>query len=266
MDDLLAHLFLGSVVFVFLRQDHRESAGSASRNDGDLVHRIRLRQAVRNNCVSRFVERGQLAFVLADDTTLLFRSRDDLRNGFFDFFHADDHAVPAGCQQRRFIQHVLDIRRREARCPPRQHDRVDALIQRLVARVDFKYLFSSDDVRNADDDLPVESARSQKRRVQYVRTVRRCQDDDAGVLRESIHLDKQLVERLLTFVMAAAKSGATFPSYRIDLIDEDDARRVLLRLLEQVTDTGCADTDEHLHEVRTADRKERNTSFAGRSL
>src|SRR5438067_2433161 len=45
---------------------------------------------------------------------------------------------------------------------------------------------------------------------------------------------------------------------RVDLVDEDDARRVLLRLLEHVAHARRADADEHLDEVGARDGKERN--------
>src|SRR5439155_16641698 len=70
-------------------------------------------------------------------------------------------------------------------------------------------------------------------------------------------------ECLLALVVTTTQAGATMPAYRVDFIDEDDARRVLLPLLEQITDTGRADADEHLYEVRPADREERNVGFAG---
>ena len=49
----------------------------------------------------------------------------------------------------------------------------------------------------------------------------------------------------------------------VDLVDEDDAGRVLLALLEQVAHARRADADEHLDEVRAADREERHVGFAG---
>ena len=52
----------------------------------------------------------------------------------------------------------------------------------------------------------------------------------------------------------------------VDLIDEDDARRLLLGLLEHVTHTGGTDTDEHLDEVRTGDAEERHLGFTGDRL
>ncbi len=63
--------------------------------------------------------------------------------------------------------------------------------------------------------------------------------------------------------MAAAHAGAALAADGVDLIDEDDARAVLLGLFEQVTNTGCADTDEHLDEVRTGDGEERHPRLTG---
>ena len=75
---------------------------------------------------------------------------------------------------------------------------------------------------------------------------------------EAVHLDQQLVQRLLALVVAAAEAGAALAADRVDLVDEDDAGAVLLGLLEQVAHPGGADADEHLDEVRTGDGEERN--------
>ncbi len=49
----------------------------------------------------------------------------------------------------------------------------------------------------------------------------------------------------------------------VDLVDEDDAGRVLLGLLEQVAHARGADADEHLDEVRAGDGEERHAGLAG---
>ncbi len=49
---------------------------------------------------------------------------------------------------------------------------------------------------------------------------------------------------------------------RVDFVDEDDAGRILLGLLEHVADTGRADADEHLDEVGTRNGEERHIGFA----
>ncbi len=113
-------------------------------------------------------------------------------------------------------------------------------------------------VRVGHRDLAVEAAGPQQRRVEDVGPVGGRDQDDALALAEAVHLDEQLVEGLLAFVVAAAEAGAALAADGVDLVDEDDARAVLLGLLEQVTHPGGADADEHLDEVRTGDREERH--------
>src|SRR5262245_56970897 len=63
--------------------------------------------------------------------------------------------------------------------------------------------------------------------------------------------------------MSAAETGAAMAPHGVDFIDEDDARGVLLALFEKVADAACAHANEHLHEIRTGNREERYTRFAG---
>ena len=111
-----------------------------------------------------------------------------------------------------------------------------------------------------DDDTAVEAAGPQQRGIEDVGPVGGGDEDDALVRLEPVHLDEQLVERLLAFVMPAAEARAAVTADRVDLVD--DAGRVLLALLEEVAHAGGADADEHLDEVRTADREERDVRFA----
>ena len=50
---------------------------------------------------------------------------------------------------------------------------------------------------------------------------------------------------------------------RIDLVDEDNAGRVLLALFEHIAHPGRADADEHLDEIGAGDREERYVGLAG---
>src|SRR3546814_14594552 len=51
-----------------------------------------------------------------------------------------------------------------------------------------------------------------------------------------------------------------------DLVDEDDARRVLLALLEHVAHAAGADADEHLDDVGARDREVRPLGLTGDGL
>ena len=118
-------------------------------------------------------------------------------------------------------------------------------------------------VRAVEDDLAVEAAGPQERRVEHVGPVRGGDDDDVRVRVEAVHLDEDLVEGLLALVMAAAQAGAALASDRVDLVDEDDARRIALGLVEQVADAAGADADEHLDELRARDAEERHARLTG---
>ena len=114
-----------------------------------------------------------------------------------------------------------------------------------------------------EDDLAVEAARAQQRRVEDVGPVGGGDDDHVGVGVEAVHLDQDLVERLLALVVAAAEAGAALAADRVDLVDEDDAGRVALGLVEQVAHAAGADADEHLDELGARDAEERHAGLAG---
>ncbi len=124
-------------------------------------------------------------------------------------------------------------------------------------------LLAAADVGERHDYLAVEAPGAQERRVEDVGPVRRSDDDNAGRSLESVHLDQQLIERLLALVVAAAQARAALAAHRVDLVDEHDARGVLLRLVEHVAHPRRADADEHLDEIGTGDGEERHFRFAG---
>jgi hypothetical protein len=101
------------------------------------------------------------------------------------------------------------------------------------------------------------------RRVEHVGAVGRGDDDDALVGLEAVHLDEELVQRLLALVVTAAEARAAVATDGVDLVDEDDAGRVLLALLEEVAHAARADADEHLDEVRARDAEEGHAGLAG---
>ena len=140
---------------------------------------------------------------------------------------------------------------------------VDLGRERLALRVHLEDLPAAVPVGPVDDDLPVEAAGAQQRRVEDVGPVRGGDQDDVVLHLEAVHLDEQLVQRLLALVVAAAEAGAAMAADGVDLVHEDDAGARLLRLLEQVADARGADADEHLDEVRAGDGEERHARLAG---
>ena len=104
----------------------------------------------------------------------------------------------------------------------------DVAVDRHLAHVDLEDLLAAAHVGQRHHDLAVEAARPQQRGVEHVRPVGGRDDDHALVALEAVHLDEQLVQRLLALVVTAAQAGAAMAADGVDLVDEDDARRVLL--------------------------------------
>ena len=200
---------------------------------------------------------------VADDPRLALRAGDDPLQGLLELGHADDLLVAARGEDRRLVDEVREVRAGEARRLAGDAFDLDALVERLALGVDLEDLDATPHVRPIEDDLAVEPTRAQERRVQDVRPVGGGDDDDVRVRVEAVHLDEDLVEGLLALVVAAAQAGAALATDRVDLVDEDDARRVALGLVEQVADAARADADEHLDELRTGDAEERHAGLTG---
>lgn len=71
--------------------------------------------------------------------------------------------------------------------------------------MNFEDLHAAIDIRARYHDLTVEATGTQQRGVEHVRAVGRGDDDDAFIGLETIHLDQQLVQRLLALVIAIAR-------------------------------------------------------------
>ena len=67
---------------------------------------------------------------------------------------------------------------------------------------------------------------------------------------------------MLALVVATAEAVATTATDRVNFINEDQAGRVLARLLKHVAHAAGAHADEHLHKVRSADGEEGRVGFA----
>src|SRR4051812_38714827 len=248
---------------VLLRHRDRVAERLAAADDRDLVHRVGVLEVVADDRVAHLVIGRDQALLLPHDPGLLLRAGDHAHDPLLELGLRDLTLAVAGGEEGGLVDEVRQVGAGEAGRLARERVDVDLLRQRLAARVDLEDLRAALAVRAVDDDLAVEAAGTQERRVEDVRAVRGGDQDDVVLHLEAVHLNEQLVERLLALVVAAAEARAAMAADRVDLVHEDDAGRVLLRLLEQVAHARGADADEHLDEVRARDREERHARLAG---
>src|ERR1041385_3060082 len=113
-------------------------------------------------------------------------------------------------------------------------------------------------------DLTIEPSGSRERLVENVRPVSRSDDDHRARLIESIHLDEQLVERLILIGGGGVAATAALASESVNLVDKDDAGRKLPALREQVSHTSSAQPSELLLKTRTRGGQKCDAGFLRR--
>jgi len=210
-----------------------------ARDDRHLVERVGFRGQQRDQRMAGFMERRDLLLSFVQDPGLALGAGDHALEGLLELLDADGVLVRAGREEGRLIGEIGEIRAGEPRRLTGDGLEVHALGQLDLSRVDLQDRFPPHDVWKADDDLAVEPARPQQRRIQDIRPIRRRHQNDACLRLKPIHLDQERVERLLALIVAAADAGEALAAHRVDLIDKDDRAlralpRVAPRLLEQI--------------------------------
>ena len=136
----------------------------------------------------------------------------------------------AGGQQRRFVDQVRQVGADEAGGDRGDFLQVDVGSSFDVLHVDFEDRLRG---RARRADRPARGDRSGRDAAGPDRAFRAgcvAAITITPLLRvEAVHLDQQRVERLLAFVVAADDAAAAGFAERVELVDEDDARRLWLR-------------------------------------
>ena len=251
----------GAGITVTIRQVHGQAKRTATRHYGHLVQGI-IVHIQTNKCMASFVVRRVAAFFFGHDHGFALCAHHDLVFGIFKFSLCDDALVAASGKQCSFVAQVGQISTGEAGRTAGQNLGIDIRCQWLVLHMDLENLLTALHVGVANLNLAVKTARTQQRWIKHVRTVGCGDDDDAFIGFKTIHFHKQLVQCLLTFIVAAAEAGTTVATDSVDFVDEDDARCAFLGLLEHVAHAACTDAYEHFNKVGTRDREEGNIGFA----
>ena len=118
-------------------------------------------------------------------------------------------------------------------------------LERLVPRVDAAGCRTPLDVGRRDEDLAVEAPGRSSAGSSFSSRLEAAMTTTSSLVLEAVHLDQELVEGL---VLLAGDVVAALAADGVELVDEDDRRRVLARLAEQPPDARRAQAGEHLHE------------------
>ena len=237
---------------VLFREHHGHAQRHSARNDCDLVQWLGVLQQQVDQSVPSFVESRDALVFDFHDARLLGAAESHLVACFFQVFLAHVGVLFHSGDNRGLVHQGGEFSTREAWCAARNLGQDDFGGELHVPGVDPQDLFASGYIGKVNDDLAVEAAWAQERRVEHVGTVGRGDDDDVHVGAKAVHFDQDRVERLLTLVVSAAHSRATLAADSIDFIEEDDAGGRFARLFKQVAHAAGADANEHFNKVRAA--------------
>eukprot|EP00965_Chrysotila_dentata_P211038 6186253-Pleurochrysis_carterae.AAC.4 len=111
----------------------------------------------------------------------------------------------------------------------------------------------------------VEAARTHDRRVENVGAISRADDKDGLARADAVDLGEDLVDHAISRLRRAAAAGAARLGDGVHLVEEDDARRRLARLVEELAHVGLRLAKPLRKQLGTLDRDER-LAAAGRAV
>jgi hypothetical protein len=233
------------------------------RQDRHLVHRVGVLEHVGQHGVAALVVGDPLLLGVREHHALAALAEQDAVAGRLEVLHGDVEAAAAHGVQGGLVDQVGQVGAAHAGCAAGHDAEIDVVRHPLALAVDLQDRQPLLEVGQRHHDLAVEAPRPQQGGVQDVGAVGGRDHDDALGGVEAVHLREHLVEGLLALVVPAAEAGAALAADGVDLVDEDDGGRLLAGRLEQVAHPAGPDADEHLHEVRAADRHEGHAGLAG---
>ena len=263
----LVHELLARRDLTLLGQIPGSTQRLATRDDRHLDERRGMLQQPAHRGMTRLVV-GNLALLGSrDDLILTLQAANDAVDSGQEILLGNEFLIVAGSDQCRLVADVGNIGTRESGGLTSQEGTVECRVELERAQMHLEDLLALLDIGQAHLDLTIEASGTHQRLIQNIGSVRSRQDDHAGIGLEAVHLRKQLVERIFTFVVAR-ESGilATGTTDGVDLVDKDNAGGLLLGLLKEVAHTRCTHTDKHLDKVRTRDREERHIGLTRHRL
>ncbi len=246
---LIEHLLLGGNLSL-LRKIPGCSECLTTRHDRNLDEWIGILTEPGDGCMACLMECDASFLIGSHHLGLLLQSAYDSIYGIKEILLAYRLLVVAGSDEGSLVTYICNISTREARGLASQEVHVYSVIYLDRLEVNQEDCLTLVQAWEIYVDFSVKTAGTEQGAVEHIYTVGSCQNDDTTIGTETVHLCKQGVERVLSLVVSAhCRVLAAGTAHSIDLIDEDDARSLLLCLAEEVAYARCTHADEHLYKV-----------------
>ena len=239
-------------MFLFINLHGVSKRTGSTRDDRDLVDRCGLCLLRSDQCMSDLVVGHDQFLLVGKHTVLLLISGNDNLDTLLEVCLCCELTSVTDSTESSFIDDVGKFCTRSTRCCLGDLVESDGVCDLDLLRMDFEDLFTSLNIRKLYRDPSVKTSRTEKCRIQGIRTVGCGKDHNTLGAVKTIHFCQKLVQCLLTLIVTTCESGTVaLLTNGIDLIDEDNTRCFLIRLFKKVTDLGSTHTYKHLYKLRT---------------
>ena len=193
-----------------------------SRDDRDLLYRCRVLLKRSNQCMTDLMVGNDQLLLIGHHIVLLLITGDDDLDRLLEI--RLDHALTTGTYRtkRCLVDDVRKLGTTRAGGCLRDGTEIDIVRHLDASGMHLQDVDTTLKIWKLDRYTTVETARTKQCRIQRIRLVRRCQDDDGLRAVEAVHLRQELIQGLLTLIVSPHRTVATLLTDGIDLIDEDD--------------------------------------------
>jgi hypothetical protein len=160
------------------------------RDDTDFADRFAMRHQLSHQRMAGFVVGDRSTFLLVHHPALFLGTGNDSFDGRLEVIHCDPSSLSPGSSQCCLIYGILQIRSAKPSCDSCGLVDVKAWGQSDALSVNLQDLYPANQIGIADSDLAIKAARPHKRRIEYLRAICGCHNDDrrAGVALEAVNL------------------------------------------------------------------------------
>src|SRR5699024_6087775 len=169
--ELIHHLRTGGEELVLGRYRHGVTQGPPTRQDGDLVHRVRVGKCVPHQGMATLVVGDDLLLLFGHHPGLALGTGHDAFDGLLQHFVGDGRVARPGRQQGPLVDDVGQVRTGHPGGLSGYDVEVDVVGHGFALGVDLEDVAAPVHVGAVHDDLPVETARTQQCRVEDVGAV-----------------------------------------------------------------------------------------------
>ena len=195
------------------------------RNDGKFDQRSRVLGEPASNCMSSLMVSNSLSLLLALGQFPLDSCNDSFCR-HFEVSDGDHFSISPCSNDSSLVTYVHDVSSAEPRGQCCNLSRVFLFghlgIAPNLLQMNVEDLLTLLYARQGYLNLTVKATWALQGLVDTVSSVGRSKDDDRGVRTEPVHLNEELVECVVSFLIATTHPASSLLAYSVDFIDEDD--------------------------------------------